>query len=647
MRLINTRQAAGLLDVSETTVRNWVRHGYISPVTGAPGRFYQADLEDLKQKIAVGKIDRLRCRANKKKAGDSFVPAEYLDKPAFRKEIANIKKIFFEDNLDINHAMYALAVKQLVLLGELAFADGQTFKAARCCECRRKPLANEIAAWRKALLPISDADQIACSRLCDALTDASQDDTLGIIYQSLMQTGRKAYRGSFYTPAVLIDNIFKEYAGPVGSFLDPCCGTGQFLLRARHHGYADLSRLYGIDSDLLAVRIARINLMLAFPDSSFVPNICHADTLLHEIDAAPFGLNLQKEEFSLIASNPPWGANFTEDELRRLRQRFPAFKSRESFSFFLAKSLEMAAPGAVISFILPESFLNIGAHSDIRSYILANAQILAIHSLERPFKSVFTPVIRLDLRKEMPKTNCMISLKNYNRPEKKVVSARFTDRNSIFTTSISEEEYQIIDKIYAMPHQTLRKNADWALGIVTGDNHRYVADIAEADMEAIYRGSDVMPFRLQKGSSFIRFVPAVFQQVAPVVRYRAPEKLIYRFISRRLTFAYDDQQSLTLNSANILIPRLPDFSVKAVLCLLNSKLLQFVFAKKFNTHKVLRGDLEQLPLPLLHEDVLQRLELLAERGIRGEPVISKIDKVIFEALPFSKSEIDLISSAVA
>jgi len=633
MQLINTRQAASLLNVSEATVRNWVRHGYISPAAGNANRFSATDLENLKQRISIGELDRLRRRANKIKADSSFIPAEYLDIQTFRDEIATIQKIFLEENVDLNLAMYALALKQLALRGKLANASARSFTTACRCASRHKPLADELAAWCRELSPFTPATQNACSRLFNALTDASHDDTLGIIYQSLMQTGNKADKGSFYTPPALIDDILTDYADTTGSFLDPCCGTGQFLLRAAHHGY-DPNRLYGIDSDLLAVRIARINLLLAFPGRDFSPQIIHADALLHDIN----------EEFTLIASNPPWGAGISGDELQRLHQRFPAIRSRESFSFFLARSLELATPGAVISFILPESFLNIRAHSDIRRHILANFQILAIHSLDRPFKSVFTPVIRLDLRKAKSDTDNSICLKNGSK-EIRVPPARFaSSKNCIFTTSMSEDEYRVIDKLYSMPHQTLRNNADWALGIVTGDNRRYLADVAEHDMKPIYRGSDVMPYLLRPATSYIRFDPVVFQQVAPIAKYRAPEKLIYRFICNRLTFAYDNRQALTLNSANILIPKLAGYPVKATLCLLNSKLLQFIFARKFNTRKVLRGDLEQLPLPLLPPGVLHNLELLAERAINGEPVTDAIDNVIFAALQFSKSEIDLILS---
>ena len=113
----------------------------------------------------------------------------------------------------------------------------------------------------------------------------------------------------------------------------------------------------------------------------------------------------------------------------------------------------------------------------------------------------------------------------------------------------------------------------------------------------VYRGADILPGSLQPASSFIPSDLDLYQQVAPVRFYEAKEKLIYRFISSRLVFFYDNQQRHVLNSANMLMPH-KDFpvSTKILAELLNSDFMNWAFAKLFNTHKILRGDLESLPI---------------------------------------------------
>ena len=91
------------------------------------------------------------------------------------------------------------------------------------------------------------------------------------------------------------------------------------------------------------------------------------------------------------------------------------------------------------------------------------------------------------------------------------------------------------------------------MGIVTGDNDKFLSNEKKEGYEGVIKGKDVMKFVCQPAQCFLKFEPDQFQQTAPVQKYRSKEKLIYRFISKQLVFAYDDKQILTLNSANIII----------------------------------------------------------------------------------------------
>lgn len=60
-------------------------------------------------------------------------------------------------------------------------------------------------------------------------------------------------------------------------------------------------------------------------------------------------------------------------------------------------------------------------------------------------------------------------------------------------------------------------------------------------------------------------------------------------------FAYDNTASLFLNSANILIPQIPNMSIKTVLGFLNSELYQYLYCTLFSEIKILKGNLIELP----------------------------------------------------
>ena len=157
--------------------------------------------------------------------------------------------------------------------------------------------------------------------------------------------------------------------------------------------------------------------------------------------------------------------------------------------------------------------------------------------------------------------------------------------------------------------------------------------------EAIYRGKDIERFKFAEASSFIKFCTENFQQVAPEWKYRAKEKLVYRFISKNLIFAFDDQQRLTLNSANIVIPKIQSYPTKVILALFNSSLYQFIYQKKFSTIKTLRGHLEQLPLPLWEEAVFDKVVSMVNKIIDGKNYCDKLDAFVVKSFGYSETEI--------
>ena len=137
----------------------------------------------------------------------------------------------------------------------------------------------------------------------------------------------------------------------------------------------------------------------------------------------------------------------------------------------------------------------------------------------------------------------------------------------------------------------------------------------KSDNEKIIKGADIEKFKIKNCKNYILFTPSDFQQCAPEKMYRAKEKLLYKFISKKLVFAYDDKQTLTLNSCNILIPKIEGLDIKYILGILNSDIVQFYFEKKFKSVKVLKSHIEQIPIP----------DVKFEEQI---PIINIVDKII-------------------
>lgn len=198
----------------------------------------------------------------------------------------------------------------------------------------------------------------------------------------------------------------------------------------------------------------------------------------------------------------------------------------------------------------------------------------------------------------------------------------------------------IINKMESSCNDKLT-HSTWALGIVTGDNKNKVKKEMDEGLEPIYTGKDVKPFKLQDESSYILFNPKNFQQCAKEEYFRAPEKLIYRFIAKYPIVVYDNKQRLCLNSANILIPELDSISIKSVAALLNSTLYRYYYSLKFSDIKVLKSNLQELPFPKLTKEQDEKLsELVSDIQENSFSLAHQqlLDKIVYSIFEITEEE---------
>lgn len=446
--------------------------------------------------------------------------------------------------------------------------------------------------------------------LCDVALPDDERDILGAIYQLLTSEGEKNRKGSYYTPPDIVQNMFSG-VDTTGTILDCCCGSGAFLLSAN----APSDKLYGIDNDEIAVMLSKINLTLKFRSADVCKRLTCADFLSEK----------PERKFDLIISNLPWGARLCG----------------ESFSEFIKASWACLNDGGAMRFLIPSAFLTVKKHRDIRKFLLENTHIEKITLYSDKFSSVSTDFIDILIKKEKPSESLEVELGN------RIISCPVSDfkRLDYRFIFLSDTDRKILKKTEEKGVFTLSES-DFALGIVTGGNSEKLLDSHEKGSEPVFTGKEVKPYSLSEPKKFIRFSPEAFQQCAPEKFYRHP-KLIYRFISKRLVFAYDESSALTLNSANLLIARIPGYSQKTACLFLNSELFSYIHMMK-KSLKVLKSELCELKFPELDEKTSKELDALSQRIISGERELVKIaDEAVYRLFGISEKEIEHIKTALS
>ena len=137
----------------------------------------------------------------------------------------------------------------------------------------------------------------------------------------------------------------------------------------------------------------------------------------------------------------------------------------------------------------------------------------------------------------------------------------------------------------------------------------------------MFKGSDITKEGLKSATNFLSKDFSQYQHVAPREIFESEQKLIYKFISSNLCFYYDKDKYYVLNSANmIIVEKGFPVSMQVLSDLFNSSFMNWVFNKLFNTHKVLRGDLEQLPIypQFIKDNLFNEIEYLSLLGLVKE-----------------------------
>ena len=258
---------------------------------------------------------------------------------------------------------------------------------------------------------------------------------------------KRKLRGIFYTPPqivnYLLDNSLDEILGDgvnprEVTVLDPACGSGTFLVstferlvRARSQmddtGLLDelevvSENLFGVDIDPQATELAKLNLLLKclksdrqLPDLS--RNVIEANSLLIpdltslgggfgdlEVDDLPLDISRDFPKahshggFDLIVGNPPYvfarNKSFTGAMKKHLAYNYSVAKYQlNTYSLFIERSFQLLRDGGYLAFIVPNTWLTIQAHSELRKFLAVNTQKLKIvNVMDKVFKEASVDV---------------------------------------------------------------------------------------------------------------------------------------------------------------------------------------------------------------------------------------------------------------
>lgn len=532
------------------------------------------------------------------------------------------------------------------------------------------PSIMEYLTGSKNPLPVDDHEIIEAiadlKNLVDQWNILEDGDIAGYIYQNLGNRENKKLKGQFFTPREIVDYFIRRsiqgYANErTLKLFDPSCGSGQFLISAYqtlHAGYMRAGcrkfdaaekvlseSLHGNDIDPVAAALARFNLkkISGINDNSII-NIYNNNYIF---DNPVAGDSIPPILFDLILGNPPWGSRLSAIEKRLARNLYSSTSSGiNSFTLFIERSLRDLKSEGRLAFLLPEAYLNIKMHQASRKLVLETARICEIARWGEQFRNVFAPSISIIIQKEeccASRAKHIIQITAPNERESAgatlIPQAYYeSSHEKIFNIHYTRKAVSLMSRINDKECFSLKNNARFFLGVVTGNNPLHIRRHESPEYpDPIIIGKDIQQYKISFSGHYFNYNPDTLQQVAPRQLYLSKGKILYKFIGRRLTFALDEEGRYSLNNVNGFLSTHACLDPAVMVALLNSAVMQYYYENNFFTVKVLRGNLERLPLKHLPSPTQKRLGSLSRTLIDEDNPDSRarcreqIEDIIFHA----------------
>ena len=206
---LNIAETSEILGVSNATVRNWIRHNYLSPLNSDSDLIFDhKEVAILKEDIENGKIVRLNKRANKRNSDKKFIPKEYSGDNNIDKDINYISSFITNNSQSINEAIFLLSINLLrreELIHNSSLDELRTFNRGHY---KNEHVYRILEEFYNSIPNFSRDKQYEELLETEIPT---HNDILGLIYQSLKSEGEKAKQGSYYTPKVIVNEIILDY----------------------------------------------------------------------------------------------------------------------------------------------------------------------------------------------------------------------------------------------------------------------------------------------------------------------------------------------------------------------------------------------------------------------------------------------------
>ena len=392
----------------------------------------------------------------------------------------------------------------------------------------------------------------------------------------------------------------------------------------------------------------------------------------------------EKGGFDIVIGNPPYVnvEGISVEDKKIYKDTFTCFEKRaDLFSLFLEMALtKLASASAVVTYIIPSIIHSNLSYKKLRNLFLDNKWLSEV--CYTGGKVFHAPTVDTTILRFCKRGNKKIILKNAVDSENQQVSSVPSDYFSLFQNLISisdQKTNDLMGKLFNHDFPRLDENFSVFQGIVTGNNPAFIFDSeAEAlsngiDKELLHplcHGRDIERYAVRSRERRILYVDSSInlstypntekwlltfkeeldkrnQGKSDIIAWNSlhrprvkseldlKEKILVQntrneALKTRICAVLDDKSVYGSQGVNFIIPNDVHASLRYLLGILDSTLINYLFATRFLNLAIKAEYLKQLRIPIPSALILKQLESLVSKVLELKKVNIKADTTSLE-----------------